>query len=76
MKKHFFSWNNGEPNNAGGDANNLVEGCVQIKPEGLNDCQCSTTLSYICEMNLLVKILPHLYFHLPLLCVLYFNLNI
>ena len=52
MKKHFFSWNNGEPNNAGGDANNLVEGCVQIKPEGLNDCQCSTTLSYICEMNL------------------------
>jgi hypothetical protein len=47
------SWNSGEPNNFGGSASNLVEGCAELGPAGtMYDTPCSSSKGYICEINL------------------------
>ena len=41
----------GQPNNQGGSASNLVEGCGLFTDSVFHDLPCSENLAYICELN-------------------------
>ena len=49
----FYSWCNGEPNNALiSDQSRIQEGCMTLKKCNLNDVKCDSYNQYICEMSM------------------------